>query len=261
MRLSQGHLNLLEACPRKFQHVFLDQLGLPVGFDQQAQLNWGSRFHLVMQQQELGLPLIASEHDQPLYACVQAFMQAAPELFQAEPQVVRQSEHRRNLALHDYLLTVVYDLLILRDSQAQILDWKTYQKPRQVDALRHHWQTKLYLFVLAETSHYLPEQLSMTYWFVQAAETDTQPPQPQSIHFQYSRAWHAQIRQELTQRLMQLTEWLARYKTGEPFPQVTTPEGVCSSCGFALRCLRSPETHEPQPVDIPSLSEIEEIVV
>ena len=30
LRLSQGHLNLLAACPRKFQHSYLEQLNTPL---------------------------------------------------------------------------------------------------------------------------------------------------------------------------------------------------------------------------------------
>jgi hypothetical protein len=59
LRLSQGQLNLLETCPRKFQHIYLEQLGSPTTPEQQAHQAWGSRFHLLMQQRELGLPIEA----------------------------------------------------------------------------------------------------------------------------------------------------------------------------------------------------------
>jgi hypothetical protein len=67
----------------------------------------------------------------------------------------------------NYLLTVIYDLILLESDRAVIFDWKTYLKPIDADKLAKNWQTRLYLYVLAETSAYPPDSLSMTYWFVQ----------------------------------------------------------------------------------------------
>ena len=41
MRLSQGQLNLLERCPRQFQHTYLEQLGSPINPEQQERQTWG----------------------------------------------------------------------------------------------------------------------------------------------------------------------------------------------------------------------------
>ena len=67
IRLSQAQLNTLEACPRLFQHLHLDQLGSPVPPEQQESLTWGSQFHLLMQQQALGLPVEALVDDLSRY--------------------------------------------------------------------------------------------------------------------------------------------------------------------------------------------------
>ena len=77
-----------------------------------------------------------------------------------------QSEHRRTLAFNDYLLTVVYDLVVCTPQQGQIFDWKTHQRRPPESWLQGDWQTRLYLYVLCETTDLKPEQLSMTYWFV-----------------------------------------------------------------------------------------------
>jgi hypothetical protein len=59
---------------------------------------------------------------------------------------------------------------LIADDLAQILDWKTYPKPQNRRWVEQNWQTLLYPYVLAETSDYLPEQISMTYWFVQSEQ-------------------------------------------------------------------------------------------
>ncbi len=248
LRLSQGQLSLLAACPRRFQHIYLDQLASPVSPEQQENMAWGNRFHLLMQQHELGLPLteleLASEAD--LFDVVQSFIAAAPELFgdrpaifrtaASRPAAFRQSEHRRSLELQGYLLTVVYDLVILEAEHAQILDWKTYAKPQNQQRLAQDWQTRLYRFVLVETSRYLPEQLSMTYWFVRSSQQGASVLQPQSLRFAYSAAQHERTRQDLTQLLKQLTAWIDGYTAGTEFPRTEELRGTCNLCQFEPRC-------------------------
>ncbi len=242
MRLSQGQLNLLERCPRQFQHTYLDQIGSPTGLEQQERLTSGSRFHLLMQQQELGLPVESLvQGDTQIQSWMTAFASAAPEILTSEPNGhFRESEHCRTLQVQDHLITVIYDLLIADEHRVQILDWKTYPKPQNRRWLEQNWQTLLYLYVLAETTEYRPEQMSMTYWFVQSAE------QPQSLKFTYNNGQHEQTRHKLNQLLSQLTDWLQRYSQ-EQFPQVAVGSDRCTSCQFAVRCDRDTSTKNSDP--------------
>jgi CRISPR/Cas system-associated exonuclease Cas4 (RecB family) len=233
MRLSQGQLNTLDRCPRLFQHTCLEQLQSPSdpGYEEKQLL--GSRFHLLMQQQEMGLPIDSFlQADANLQSWMAKFAAAAPEVLQPASGQFRESEHFRTLNFSDYLLTVVYDLLIADDIQAQILDWKTSAKSPNKRKLEKNWQTRLYLYVLAETSHYVPENISMTYWFVQSKG------KPQSIKFTYSTAQHEQTRKKLIKLLSQLTQWLENFYQGKPFPQVSIGNKACDDCQFAKRCDR-----------------------
>ncbi len=263
MRLAQGQLNLLATCPRKFQHLYLDRLSAPTTPEQQEALAWGSRFHLLMQQRELGLPIDAQVEefaleDQHLQQSLQTFIAAVPEVFQADPQVNRQSEFRCTLNFEGYMLTVIYDLLLSDEQQAQILDWKTHPRPQQRHWLARNWQTRLYSYVLAETSAYQPEQISMTYWFVR---TEAEQTQPQSLRFDYSTAQHEQTRQDLTQLLAQLTDWLQGYSQGEPFPQVAPTTGHCKPCHFLWRCERGSARGVEAVELLPDLAQIQEVVL
>ncbi|HEY9904991.1 MAG TPA: PD-(D/E)XK nuclease family protein [Candidatus Sericytochromatia bacterium] len=253
--ISQGQLNLLETCPRKFQHVYFDQLGTPVSPEQQERLTWGSRFHLVMQQRELGLPVESLvEEDAQLQHWVTALVDAASDVLTPNPQTFRDSEHCRTLNFQGYLLTVIYDLLIEDENSAQILDWKTYPQPKDRRRLAKDWQTRLYLFVLAETSDYLAAQMSMTYWFVKSQ------PRPQSLKFTYSEAQHEKTKQDLSNLLTQLTEWLQRYQEdGIPFPQVVPSTAQCSDCTFRVRCQRTSESSMSSKELLPSLADIQEV--
>jgi hypothetical protein len=268
LRISQSHLNLLATCPRKFQHAYLEQLATPANPDQQERLLTGARFHLLMQQWHLGLPVEPLLQENPqLKQWFTAFVDAAPKILalDAEAQeVVRQSEHERTVEFQGYLLTVVYDLLLTSERQAQILDWKTYPRPQTPHWLLQNWQTRLYPFVLAESSPYEPEQISMIYWFFQGGQGESAT-EPQSYKIRYDRQQHQQTRQDLTTLLNQLTQWLERYQQGEPLPQLPLNAVPCEGCSFAARCdrasLQQPMPHNT-PFDLfslPNLADIQEV--
>ena len=240
LRLSQGQLNLLERCPRQFQHTYLEQLHSPADPEHEERQTLGSRFHLLMQQREMGLPIDTFlQEDSQLQSWMTAFANAAPEILTPAPgSHFRESEHYRTLQVQDYLLAVIYDLLIADNLQAQILDWKTYPKPPNQRKLEQNWQTRLYLYVLAETSNYLPENISMTYWFVQSEG------KPQSIKFSYNTLKHQQTAKRLNQLLSQLTHWLQCYYQGKPFPQEPEGSKACDYCQYTRRCNRSQATSE-----------------
>ncbi|BAZ13445.1 hypothetical protein NIES4071_52840 [Calothrix sp. NIES-4071] len=246
MRLSFGQLNTLQKCPRLFQHTYLEQLYSPTDPDHDEKLMLGSRFHLLMQQRAMGLSIDNFlETDAKLRGWIDGLKNAAPEILdilektkeKTNSDTFHESEHYRTVQLQDYLLVTIYDLLIADNVQAQILDWKTYPKPQNQKFLEQNWQTRLYLFVLAETSVYIPENISMTYWFVQPED------KPQSLKFKYSRATHEQTKHKLNQLLTQLTQYISEYYKGKDFPQVPEGSRICEKCQFAARCNRTYATN------------------
>lgn len=234
IRLSQSYLQTLETCPRKFQYTYLEQLSPPPNPLEQEGLTWGSNFHLIMQQRELGLPvepLIAT--DAEMEKAIAALLIAAPELFQPQVQSWRSAEYPLTWESQGYLFTVIYDLFIANPATAQIIDWKTYNKPKDSQFLVQQWQTKLYLYLLVETGGYAPEQISMTYWFVKNTP-------PQKVTIIYSQELHQQTQQELADLLEDLHIYLNEYQSqGQEFSQVSLSAGFCASCSFAARCDRS----------------------
>lgn len=266
LRLSQGHLTLLATCPRKFQHIVLDQLGTPSAIAEQERLLQGARFHRLLQQWWLNLPIEPLlQEDQQLQQWFDGFQQVIPQI--VDPQATQTPECDRLLEFAGYCLTVRYDLLSTNHHAAKILDWKTYSQPQTASWLKHHWQTRLYPFVLAETSSYLPEQIAIVYWFF-----STQATPPQTLPLPYNRHQHEDTRQALTQLLGQLTTWLQRYQAGEALPQVGWGSETCAVCSFAARCGRSiapsssaespeerPYFRDRLPTHLPPLAAIEEI--
>ncbi|MBD2297525.1 PD-(D/E)XK nuclease family protein [Nostoc sp. FACHB-190] len=258
LRLSQGQLNLLERCPRQFQHTYLEQLNSPADPEHEERQTLGSRFHLLMQQREIGLPIDSLlQADAQLQKWMSAFANAAPDIVTptTNNQIFRESEHYRTLQVQDYLLTVIYDLLIADNQQAQILDWKTYPKPPDKRKLAQNWQTRLYMYVLAETSEYLPENISMTYWFVQSEG------RPQNIKYTYDNKQHQQTAKKLNQLLNNLTTWLKLYQKSQPFPQVIETSKVCNYCQFAVRCQRIQSGEDTVIYPLVNIDNIQEVTL
>lgn len=267
-RLSQGQLNMLQTCPRKFQYTYLEHLSSPVTPNQREKMAWGSRFHLLMQQRELGLPVeVLLPADEQMERCYTGLLKAAPDLFEPEFPENRQfraAEHRRIMNFQGYLFTVIYDLIIADETRAQILDWKTYPLPKKDRTLEENWQTRLYPFVLAETSDYAPEDITMTYWFVQSAETgDDRLSKCESWTLHYDRLKHQQTTQYLTHLLNQLNSWTEDYERRKSFPQVAVTEGLCYSCPFLTRCQRGPDSEfrVNEGDRTPAFSDIEEVAL
>lgn len=203
--LSQAHLQRYVKCPPDFQQVYLKQLANPTDPDQLEKQEWGTRFHLAMQQLQLGFALDKIVADQELKTAVQSLLVKIPDFFKPQPEELSEAEYRRTLAVNNFLLTIICDWVVFKKDTLEIYDWKTYRKPQKSDYLKHHWQTKLYLYLLAETTTYQPKQISMTYWFVKSGE------EPQSSTFKYTQVWHEKIQQELTEILTRLEQDLAAY--------------------------------------------------
>lgn len=242
--LSQGHLTLLDTCARKFRYIFFDGLSGPTSYEQQTTTQWGSQFHLLMQQRALDLPVeVMAGANAEMSESLSALSKAAPEVFEHLPisftdgtnEAFSQSEHRRTLAFNGYLLTVIYDLVVTDDHQGEIFDWKTHQSPPPKEWLQTDWQTRLYLYVLCETTGLSPEQISMTYWFVrQSSETE-----PSFYRFGYSAGQHRQTQKDLQQLTDSLTQMSGQADYERAFPKVAIEKGLCDRCPFNVRCDRA----------------------
>jgi PD-(D/E)XK nuclease superfamily len=235
MRLSQAHLNLLTRCPRQFQHVYLDRLTSPIPENQRDRLTQGSQFHQILQQEALGLPIDAllAAHP-PIQAWFKAFQQQRSELMTLPigKLLWQQSEQAQTLVMEEHILTAVYDWVMVGDQAARIFDWKTYAKPHDTRSIQDNWQTKLYLYILSETSNLNPAQIDMIYCFFGPTAIATHP-------VAHSATQHQAIHQELALLLDRLSADLAAYaQTDSNFPQVGQEKGFCGDCAFARRCDR-----------------------
>lgn len=231
-QISQSHLSEFTRCPRKFQYRYLENWGLPNIDGQQEQQTLGSQFHHLLQQQEMGLDIQPFlKENLPLQQWFDTLQQSPPPFISGE----RRSEHQQTMVCGGFTLIAVYDLLIQNSQNAQILDWKTYTRPRNLKALKNDWQTRLYPYLLTETSSYSPEQISMVYWFAQVRGQESH-----SLVLPYDSEQHQQTHAGLRQVLGQLKQSLMVYEGNQDFSQSPLENGHCYSprhtCPFLARC-------------------------
>ena len=114
------------------------------------------------------------------------------------------------------------------------------------------WQTRLYLYVLAETSEYTPEQIQMTYWFVKSGKST-------SLTFNYTQQQHQQTEQDLTVLLADLETWLQNYQNFQvDLPHRSHCQQKCPYRQFFSSENESEVRHQEW---VKSISEIEEISI
>lgn len=256
--LSRSRLVSFLACRRQFQLRVLAKLTWPenpLPAADEERLERGQQFHQLLEQHFLGLPIAANAiPDRTLRQWWRLFEKNRHRL----PHGRALPELTLTIPIGEHLLHGRFDLLIIGEADGEpfvhIVDWKT-GRPQDAADLRHDWQTRLYLALLAEGVGALgnevmggevmaPEGMGMTYWYV------AEPDMPRTI--QYDQAWHERNWAELQKIVADLEAQLER-DTEWPLTEDWT---VCRSCVYRVYCGRqeagtaviSPEEWEEEPL-------------
>lgn len=235
---TQSSLQDFTDCKRRFQLRYVDRLAWPAMESEPAQqhehhLQQGVRFHQLVQQHQLGLPverLTAFAMDPVLNHWWENYLAQPPRNLPAK----RLTETILAAPLAGYRLLAKYDLLAVEPGRAVIVDWKTSQpnaKPPKPDHLLNRLQTRVYRFLLVEAGAHLnngtpfsPEQVEMIYWFAEFPD--------QRYHFPYTSAQYHADREALSTLIEEI-------RTLEPVQYHLTPqEKNCLYCRYRSLCER-----------------------
>ncbi len=246
---SQSALQTYERCPLQYQLRYLLRQPWPAPeqepvLEHERQRLNGQRFHRLVQQALLGLPLDRLEAQAealgpPLAAWWRAFRRTqAPLLAQAgQPQL--RPEYLISAPLAEGRLVAKLDLLHQQPDRWTIYDWKTEARLPRREALRDRWQTRVYLALAVRVSGLAPEQIRMTYWYAAHPEA--------SLTFDYTQdAYHRDW--EAIQRLA------AEIAAAQDFPRTADPR-PCAWCNYRSYCDRGQQAGNWQdaPADEPDL--------
>lgn len=226
--LSRYKLDTFLTCQRRFHLRFQRRLpwpNRPLG-DRWAEVReQGEQFHRLLERHFLGLPIVAE-------AIPNVAVRRWWSLFQNHvilPEGAAYPERSLTVPIEGHVLNGRFDLLMLSPATAHIFDWKTGQ-PRNEAELRQDWQTRLYLAMLAEGSAALgqtlqPEQIAITYWYVNDPEV------PRTIR--YHQTWHSQNWADIQAVVSQVNAALAV----DTWP-LTDEWANCRHCAYQSYCGR-----------------------
>lgn len=238
--ISQTALVHYDACARRFWLRYGERLHWPAPVSAQTRaqeeaMERGRYFHDLVEQSTLGLPVgprVQHAQDPALQRWWEHF-EAYP--VDGVPDGTSFSEVTLATRLAGFPLVAQYDRLVVSPAgEAVILDWKTGGRKPEPGTLQAHWQTRLYLFILAEAYPALPlpqpvaltpESLKMVYWF---AEFPAAP-----VWMSYSQKQHEDTRRDLTT----VIEALAGKTQRSAFPKTDHRE-TCAACVYQVYCNR-----------------------
>ncbi len=230
--LSRYKLQNWRDCQRRFQLRYVTRkrwplapvpAGLSVAFEK------GELFHRILEQHYMGLPVaLPSDAAEDVKQWWGNF-QAHPPLV---PDGAKHPEMSLSVPIGRHFLFGRYDLLILGDDHAHILDWKTERNPRSAAKLQADWQTRLYLTMIAEGGNalgrsYTPDQIGITYWFARHPD--------QSVTLRYTQAEHDQNWATLNAEVARLE---ARLQLSDAEWNKTEDWGKCEHCHYQAYCGR-----------------------
>lgn len=242
---SQGSLQDFVDCARRFQLRYLERIAWPAVpaepiLENERHLQQGELFHLMVQQQLVGVPVdrltAMAQGAADLDGWWQAYLAAAPAELPGQhfPEVtlsapLGESGQRR--------LVAKYDLIVLTpEGQAVVFDWKTSRQRAPRRWLAERLQTRVYPYLLLHAGADLtrgrplaPEQIEMVYWFAGF------PDRPE--RFVYS----AEQAAEDAAFLSGLVERIALLAGGEGIWPLTPVEEHCRFCVYRSLCDRGVE--------------------
>ena len=260
---SQSSLQDYADCARRFQLRYIEQLKWPAVetapiLDNERRQLEGQQFHRMVQQHLLGLPaekLARMANTEALARWWQHFLDFRNSAEQQSPGSLY-PEVTLSAPFGSHRLLAKYDLISVKEGQATIFDWKTYQKRPSDKAMADRFQSRVYpaLLVLAGAHlnsgvAFAAEQVKMVYWYADF------PEEPGRLS--YTAARFTKDREVLQGLVSELS---AR----QSFP-MTDDEKKCAYCAFRSYCARGiaagerEETeNEIPPIEV-NLEQIQEI--
>jgi hypothetical protein len=163
----------------------------------------GEQFHLVMQQSLMGLPIAELlDSNKTLAQWFSQLKSLAPEIWTEEPNTWKAFNYCCECTFENVVIQSNFDLIIYRYEQAEIVNWTARPMPN-LETIALDWKTQLDLFLIAQTDSYLPEQIRLTYWFL----NEISDPIKVSLHYNSScyRAFKSRLAQTIS-KLFQATK-------------------------------------------------------
>lgn len=240
LELNQSRLDTFSKCERRFFLQYLSECYVPsrapiLPAEAEERVKQGVLFHQCIERALRGVPVepLLRVAPDPIVGWVENALKFIS-LLPAGPRFV---EYTLSLPFQDALLTAKYDLLVVCQDKAIIVDWKTTGRPGNAGGHNLDIQRIVFPFVLAEAAPQIgwqqvePDNIEFIYCFACGLG--------QTLQFPYSSKLHQQNQDFLEN---QITSISTRSGCESLFPKIAdTPDNVdslCSRCTFMFHCDR-----------------------
>jgi hypothetical protein len=200
-QFSQGSLQDYVDCRRRFLLRYVQQLSWPAVetepmLESERYARQGKQFHKMIQQHLNGIPaenIAGMVSGEALKVWWQSYLD-----FYHQADLARQGSLFPEISLSSPIesqrLVATFDLIVLqKDGNAIIYDWKTNRNRTSRTRLERRLQTRVYPYLLAKAGNFLnagnpilPENIHMVYWFAGF------PDQPETFIYS-AQAYHSDL--------------------------------------------------------------------
>ena len=254
---SQSSLQDFTDCNRRFQLRYVEKLQwpavetAPILENERRQME-GQQFHRMVHQSILGLPaekisfIVNNSKGSNLERWWDNYLSARRTILASLDEQNNFPEQSLSSPLGKHRVTAKYDLIAVKDGQATIYDWKTYQKRPKDEWMAVRWQTKVYLSLLlkagAHLNHgqpFIPEKIEMVYWY---ADFPTEPSRFKYNATRFERDWD------------ELTNLVSEISSKQSFP-LTNDEKRCGFCPYRSFCERGVSAENGENLEPDAISD------
>lgn len=250
---SAHSLQAFADCERRFELQYIDELVWPAVetepvLKSEQYLADGRRFHEMIQQDILGIPVTPPDanQDPEVASWWKSYQAHRP----ADVAGERHPEKTLVGTIGNATLVATYDLIVLTpEGKVRIFDWKTWRGSSEEEAIKKKLQSRVYPYLLTKSggsyfgrSPIVPAAIEMVYWLTK------EPGSP--VTFAYNEAQY----QEDEVYLAGLIEDIL-YREADAFPK-TDDRHLCQYCPYRSFCGRGKEAgvFDEMPFDTPSES-------
>ncbi|MGL5316591.1 MAG: PD-(D/E)XK nuclease family protein [Peptostreptococcaceae bacterium] len=192
---SQNSINTYKSCPLKFKFKYIDRINWrqdDIGSREYYEsLVVGSEFHLLCERYFSNIPIGINENTNPKFI---KWMEKIKKLLPIPSETeIYLPEYEVRYSLNGDIITAKYDLIIIKENNIEIWDWKTENKLVDYKNAQNRMQTIVYMFLAKEVIPKLYnlelsfENVSMKYYQPEFEDEPVTIPYNEELHKSYKK--------------------------------------------------------------------------
>lgn len=150
-RYSQNSINTYKSCPFKFKYKYIDKINWKHDDIQSREyyesLKSGSEFHLLCERYFSNIPLGVNDNTKHDFV---RWIEKIKDLIPISSEYTYLPEYEVRLNLNKSIIQAKYDLVIIKENEIEIWDWKTENKKVDYKNAENRMQTIVYMLLAKE---------------------------------------------------------------------------------------------------------------